>query len=157
MNAPGGKCSKAVIVSFATLAIAAAGCGSSSSSSDEDRINGVFGDLQDAMAARDYDGLCAATTTDAHHQAGQLGHKKEATCQRDMRQLVAMVRNAPVTVAPPKIVRLKIDGGRAIAVVVAGRSRTRVPFAKEDGDWKVDALYGGIPAGKQPDKFPSTF
>jgi hypothetical protein len=136
---------------IAVLVLAFAGCGAS----DEDQIRTAYGDLQSAFEARDYEELCAVTTTDAHRHIGQIGHLKSENCLRDMRRVVTMVRDAPVGSGSPRIVRLRVDGDRATAVIVAGGSRARLPFAKEDDDWKVDALYGGLPGREQRDKFTS--
>lgn len=149
-----GSSTLAVVTALAAMAAGVAGCGSS----DEDQVRGVFADLQDAFVARDYDELCAVTTADAQNHIGQIGHEPPSgNCKLEMRRLVGMARANPVEPAMPQIVRLSVDGDRATAIIATKTgSQTRVPFAKEDGDWKVDALYGGVPASEQADKYRTT-
>lgn len=142
-----------MVVALATVSCIVGACGAS----DEDRIRDTFADLQDAFAARDYDELCTVTTAAAQRHVGQLGHEPPSgNCKREMRRFVGMARSEPVEPARPRIVEVVMDGERATAVIVAGgTSRARVPFVKDGDDWKVDALYGGVPAAQQPDKFRS--
>ena len=145
-------------VTAALVLFGAAGCGDGVES-DEEQIRGVFAEVQEAFAARDYDALCSATTVAAQRHVGYAGHEPPETCRRDMRQLVTMVRENPAGPAGvrPRLVSVEVDGDRALAVMQVGAAApTRLPFAKEDGDWKADAMYGGIPAGKQQDKFRNT-
>lgn len=142
------------------VALVVTACGGTS---DQDQVRAALDRLQAAFAANDYDELCAVTTRATHRQADAIGHKYTLTdddlppgCRGAMLKFVRMAKGdkGHRTPAPPKAVAVALSGGRATATVRLGdHAVTRIPFVKVGGKWKADALYGGIPAALQKDKY----
>ncbi len=145
---------RSLVAGAIAVAIMLAGCGSEPS--DEDQVRAVVADVRRAFEANDVAALCDITTKDAQRHVGYAGHQPPEGCARDMRQFVAMVRKSTGGEGPaePTVERVTIRGDRATAVVDAGEGAlARLPLVREGGTWKLDALYGGMPAGRQEDKF----
>lgn len=147
-------CARLAVVALALGGVAVgAGCGGGD---DSGRIRDVVVEVQRAFAENDYEAICAATTRAAQRHVGHAGHGSPATCRRGMRGFVEMVKENPVArgSGPPRVRSVNVDGDRGVAVVVLPNgAATRLPMAEEDGRWKLDAVYGGMPAGRQQDKY----
>lgn len=121
---------------------------------DEAAIRSAFEKLQAGFQTRDAAALCAVTTSAAQRHVGFAGHQRPETCERDMNGLLARVLSSPLVRPRPTIGRIEVDGDHASALISYGAGPpTRIPFAKDDGDWKADAMYGGVSATAQRDKF----
>lgn len=85
-----------------------------------------------------------------------VGHRSSGSCPRDLETVQGLIwqdRDRPKA-ATHRVLRIRVRGDAATAVVdYGGGSRGDVPLAKEDGDWKIDGLYGGLPAQRQTDKY----
>ena len=141
------------IAALAVVSLSLASCGAGT---DEEQIRAVMDDAGQALEDRDPDGLCDVTTSDAQRHVGYAGHPPTEACPRAMHAFIGMMRKhaVPRGLERPVVKRIVVEGDRATAVVaVSGGGLTRVPLAKHDGNWKLDALYGGAPGGAQKDKF----
>lgn len=129
------------------------GCGGGD---DRQEIRSALRDLQQAFAAQDERAICDALTEAGREHIGSLGHDPREPCVTNIGMtLTPRARLSARELARERhVTRLEIDGDRATAVVRLGEgSIGRVPLAKEDGEWKVDALYGDIPAADQEDNY----
>lgn len=123
---------------------------------DEQEIRSAIRDLQQAFARQDGPAICGALTEAGREHIGTLGHDPREPCGENIWMLLdpdakADARETGRERGPR---RIEVDGDRATVVVRLGPGSVgRVPLAKEDGEWKVDALYGDIPAGEQEDNF----
>ena len=101
-------------------------------------------------------GEIEALTDAAIGHLGSLGHGASRGCVRDLAAFSKAVdySGGGREATRPRVRSVSVDGDRAMATVaVVDGPSGEVPLAKEDGEWKVDALYGGIPAAEQRDKF----
>jgi hypothetical protein len=147
--------SVAVAVALALPGFGYAACGGDSGDGDdEDRIADVVSRFQTSFANGDLHDVCAIVTPAAYHHAGDSGHDDRESCQREMRKIVQwMRRGGSGPVAGRELVGVDVEGDSAVATIGVGAGeRVRLPLARVDGDWKVDAVYGDIPAGRQEDK-----
>lgn len=142
----------AIGLALAAFALTPAACGEGS---DEEQIRAAVDELQTAFAERDLEGACATMTAAAQEHIRGLGHDKRPSCAAGLRLVYpswrkgAKVRRGHVAA----IASVTVRGSRAtVTMLVASQARARVPFAREDGEWRIDALYGGIPAVRQEDK-----
>lgn len=129
----------------ATLAVitSVSACGGGGAD-EEPRIRRAYVDLQGRFEARDPNGVCARISEAAKEQVGSLGHAQPTTCVRDIRQMFKWVtQGAARDVARPKLMRVAVDGDAAtITARLVGETTGRIPFVEEDGDWKLDSLFG---------------
>lgn len=100
-------------------------------------VRAAFQALQDAFTERDAEGLCDQLTPQAQRQTGIDGAPDATTCVGVAKMLFDqwgenIRRNA-------EIVRLRVDGDRALAVLTAGdKLELKRPFLKTDDGWKMD-------------------
>lgn len=137
----------------ALVALPIASCGGES---DGKGIRTVVRELQTALAAGDLETACGLMTEDAHEHIGAAGHDPPKTCERDLVLIYKGLKKGGGLdrYADRKIVRVERDGDRAQATLDVGQGgQVVVPLANGDGGWKVDALYGDLPAGQQEDNF----
>jgi hypothetical protein len=136
---------------------AATGCGND----DEAEIRSVVATVQDDFAAGRLDAVCDSMTDAEREHIHALGHETPAsrgrTCGQQLKAfLVDGIRTQArrTGAGPPEITSLEIDGDTALVTVEGpdGHSQA-VPMARQDGEWKVNGLFGGIPAERQSDKF----
>jgi hypothetical protein len=131
-----------------------AGCGGGS---DSEQISELMGDVQQAFRKGDAATVCNSLSTAAQAHVGSAAHGDRDPCRADLGVFIDMIREAPEKDEhrqQPRIQRVEVEGDRATAVADYGRSAVRVPLVREAGEWKVDALYGDIPAARQEDKYP---
>jgi len=131
-----------VAVSLA-VTIPVTGCGSSSAS-DPEAVRAAFDDLAADLAAGDVDGACEAMTRSAARHVGTMGHNEPWGCRYNVREFLEQLgADAPESPYTPKAVSVSIEGDRATVVAKAnGEWKVRLPFVREDGDWKADKLFG---------------
>lgn len=123
---------------------------------DEAEIRTAIRDLQTSFAARDFVGVCDSMTEAARRHIGSLGHEPIDPCERNMRMVARMAEKGAAGAPVPRrrIGRIEVDGDQATATVRFEDGATgHVPLSKEDGEWKVNALFGDIPAQSQEDNF----
>lgn len=136
-------------VASACLACSFAACGGTD---DADEIAKVMSALQDDLAERDVEAVCAALGPKPRYQLGTIGHdRKPTTCERDLRDYVAgmekaaLLANRPMPnlrrTPRPRVARVEVDGDRAVAVTRLTGDRLDIPFVKDDGDWKLGDLF----------------
>lgn len=143
-----------LVVQLAT-AVVLSSCGGERQS-DRQAIRSTVTSLQGALAEGDLAAACSELTEDAQRHVGDAGHDPPTTCERDLLLIYRSLEKGEGLREPArrKIASIAIDGDRAQVTVTAnGGPAFAVPVAHEDGDWKVDALYGDIPGGSQDDNF----
>lgn len=133
------------------MALGAASCGGGA----EDDARAAISALQKAFADGDREAICAALTRDAQRHVGGMGHDGDAgprpeDCAEDLPIFSDNVKE----IVARDVVDVRVEGRRAIATVEFGEGATgEVPLAREGGEWKVDALYGGVSAKDQEDSY----
>lgn len=144
---------------LAALAIAASpvaiGCGGESAqdvAADRGAIRDVARSVQESFAKGDVAGVCRRLTKAAQVHVGNAGHGLPEGCPKDLRTFGGWVEKG--SFVPGRIVSTDVDGETATARMEFRGSRIDVPFAQEDGEWKLNALYGSRPAQLQEDNYP---
>jgi hypothetical protein len=144
------------------LAVALLGaCGES----DEEQIRAAVEGVQQAFVDGDLAEVCERLTEEGRRHIGGIGHDlgpdgepPEVTpCPRDLRVLAGGIQDSSRRWrenAARRIYGVRIDGDRATAEVEFERGvGGSLPLAREDGEWKIDGLYGGMPAEQQEDNY----
>lgn len=142
----------AIALVVASLSLAAAGCGAS----DEERIRGAIADLQQAYADGDIGRACELMTRGAQRHLGEAAHDAPVTCVHDLRSMARgnAARRGARDITRPAVTGVRVSGDRATVTLRVGSSVvSHVPMRREDGDWKVDAIYGEIPGAEQKDSY----
>lgn len=138
------------------LVVLAAACGSDDPGSDRDQIRVVVADVQEAFDAGDLKGVCELLTRAAQRHIETIAHRAGDPCARSLKVVqtgVRDLRGQPKATAH-EILEIRVRGSVATATLDLGEgSRGEVPLSKQDGEWKVNGLYGGLPAQDQTDKF----
>jgi hypothetical protein len=125
------------------LACAAALAGASGCADDEGAIRDRFTELRRAYLVEDYRAVCRQMTADARREVGELGHQNRTTCPQDMAQNMSAAIVSPRDRTEPEIEAVEVDGDRAkVLAQLGGTTPGTVYFAKEDGEWKLDQLFG---------------
>lgn len=142
---------RALCAALAAALLLGVGCGE-----DERSPRETVEQLQAAFASGDFERACRLMTPAAARHVGRAAHREPSTCSADLEALAVGfrakrdARDAPL----PKVGRVEVDGDHAVAELGLGASaRSEVPLVRHEGVWKVDALYGDIPAGRQTDRF----
>jgi hypothetical protein len=131
-----------VTAAFLCLALGIASCGGDGRSADAEAVRAAFVELRRDFAADDLDGVCVRISRAAKRQVGSIGHKRPRQCWVDVGEFADSLGKGDRG-GRPKIVAVEVDGDRASVMAVLGKeSRSKVPFVKEDGDWKLDSFYG---------------
>jgi ketosteroid isomerase-like protein len=145
------------LVALVVLAGALVGCGD-----DREQVQAAVVDLQRAFVAGDLDRVCALLTPDARRHVGAIAHdvgldpRDRTPCRADLRIVVERARRSPDWRARARraVGDVHVDGDSATATVTLGDgAESTVPLARVDGVWRVDAIYGDIPAGRVKDRF----
>ncbi|HEX2161333.1 MAG TPA: hypothetical protein VHF88_05870 [Thermoleophilaceae bacterium] len=136
-----------------------ASCGGGSGA-DEDEIRTTVRELQRAFVADQPGRVCGLLSRAARKHIRAMGHdlNPEASppCDLDLYMFTEGIRKSPTWRERSRrpIDDIEIDGDRATAAVAFEDGRTAgLPFVREDGRWRVDALFGAIPAGQQEDNY----
>jgi hypothetical protein len=151
--AGGGMATAVAVVLVAVVSLPLTGCGQKS---DEEQIRDVAGELQSALEDGRLADACSLLTPDARTQVIGIGHGTDGTCPGDLRTVVEGIREAKGGNGggAPAVASVTVRRDRATATLDMGDgTRLRVPLARRGEQWRVDALYGGIPAGRQEDRF----
>lgn len=149
------------------LAVAAVTGATACGESDEEQareIRAAVERVQRAFATGDLRGVCDGLTEAGRRHIGAMGHDyganereaKPSPCLPDLRMLYDGIRKSKDWRAQTsrRIGDIRIDGDRATATVAYGGGASGdLPLEKEDGEWKVNGLYGGIPAERQEDHY----
>jgi hypothetical protein len=101
--------------------------------------------LQQAFADNDYRGLCSGMTSAAAHQAGEAGHGRGTTCERDVRRLLGMIRKGGGWRHPgaPRVTAVDEDGSKAVVTVALDQHwKARVPMTRQAGRWRLSGMFG---------------
>jgi hypothetical protein len=144
---PWGSRLAAMTSVVAVAAIAACGSENEERSPRQDRqdVRAAFAELRAALADRDPNRACAEVSEATGRQAGSTGHLRPTACSRDMRKLFASV-DGPGSggrAVRPRVDEIALDGERAVVVADFGHDATGAfPFLREDGEWRLDSLYG---------------
>jgi hypothetical protein len=129
-------------------AIAVAGCavalfGGTGCNEDERDIRTVFSDIRRAYLTENYHRVCSNLTTMARREVGELGHLAASGCAADMERNMSATILSPRDRVEPEIREIDVDGARAtVLAVLAGTTFGTVHFLKQDGEWKLDQLWG---------------
>lgn len=150
----------ATVAGIMATGVAISACGGSGSDADEEQIRAAIERTQKAFAAGDLRAVCASLTKDGQRQIGQLGHDiigaPPEPCAPELALIAdAIKQNGGLARAlRPKVIDIEVDGDKATATVrFDRRGQGAVPLAKERDEWKVDALYGGLPADRREDTY----
>lgn len=129
--------------------------------SDPSPVAAAVLEVQDAFADKEMKRACAKVTTSVGRHVGRAGHDPPKGCSRDLAGLAEMFAQGERMAEPksrpsrepPEVDDFIISGRRATATLTgANGSVARVPLARRSGEWKLDALYGGVPARRQLSK-----
>lgn len=156
-----GACAPLSTVLVTLVATAAlSSCGGGDPDGDDEQIRAAIARTQEAFAAGKLRAVCASLTRDGQRQIGQLGHDliggPPEPCPPELALIADGIRqNGGLGQAlRPRVVDIEVDGDKATAMVEFDRGgRGAVPLAKERGEWKVDALYGGLPSDRREDTY----
>ncbi|HYI99578.1 MAG TPA: hypothetical protein VEX36_07890 [Thermoleophilaceae bacterium] len=151
------------LLALLALALGAAACGDDDDGGEDGASKPAASTSQDGVDPADFDNtpdgqvrLVYAQFVDAFYdkKVSETCALMTARTQKDVAtgtgSCEAGLRNyfkggSTVVKDRPRIVRLKITGSRAVAITqVKGSARYPVPFAKQDGQWKVN---GGWTSG----------
>jgi len=149
---------KTIVAAIAVAAITAlaTGCGGDGGS-DEDQIRTAVEDVQQAFADNDLEAACDRMTKAAQQHVGSIGHDPPAGCVKDLQAFAGFLKKGR-TGAPnahPAVTAVDIQGDRATARLRLGDAPpSEIPLRKDDGQWKLNALWGDLPAERQEDKYP---
>ncbi len=120
-----------------TQADARSAGGPTASGSDEEQVKQTFFRMRDAMYAGDAKGACDEMTDKARAQFAAIGNDA-ATCEQRVQRLLPGLRQSE----DPRfrVISVKVDGDRAIVTTAKtpGQPHPKAPFAKVDGEWKID-------------------
>jgi hypothetical protein len=137
-----------------------AACGGEGAGSDVEEIRTTVRELQRAFVADDSDRVCQLLSADARKHIRSMGHDVNPAasppCYLDLYMFSEGVRKSPTwrSRATRSIERIRVEDDRATAAIRFEDGRTAMlPLAREDGRWRIDALFGGIPAGRQKDHY----
>jgi hypothetical protein len=99
-------------------------------------IRGAYGQLVDAVYAKDARRVCEELTAHARKRFGE-----EEGC---VKRFQTIFRDQKLSSSRPEIVSMKVNGQAAEAMIKTGESRAYpVQFVKRDGIWKVDGGWLG--------------
>jgi hypothetical protein len=150
------------LAALLVLAVSIAGCGGGGGGTEDERaVEAALKRTQQAFADGDLKSVCASLTAAGRAQIGQLGHDilgdvPPQPCEPDLKLIAAGIEKGSGSEAATarRVTDIEIDGDSATATVdFGGGASGAVPLADELGRWKVDALYGGLPAAQREDAF----
>lgn len=150
MTLVGGAC-------IAACLLASCGGSEGKSADQKKQIEVAVRDLQRAFAAEDAERFCALLSRAARKHVESMGHGKTGPpCYFDVYMFIEGVWKSPRW--RQQIMRevsdVVVDGDRAKATVEFGDGQTAsLPLVHERGRWRVDALYGGMPAARHEDHY----
>jgi ketosteroid isomerase-like protein len=134
--------------------------GGGASSADQQQIETAVRDLQQAFAAESTDRVCRLLSADARKHVEGMGHDLEGhpsgPCYFDLFMFIEGVQKSPTwrERTGREVSDIVVDGDTAKATVEFEDGQTAsMPLVREEGRWRVDALYGAIPAGQQKDHY----
>lgn len=139
-------------------ALLLASCGGTSDG-DSDRIEAAVREVQQAFADGNSARVCRLLSKAARKHVTAMGHDlpgREQPCYIDLYMFSdGVTGTAGWRKRTAREVRdIEVGDGRATATVEFEDGQTAsLPLVKEEGKWKVDALYGGIPAERQKDSY----
>jgi len=132
-------CRAAALAGCALAALAAGGCGGD----DEEDVRAAFVDLRFAYFAGDYGAVCTGMTAPARRELADMGHGPGGACPHDMAERLSSAAPSRRDRLPAEIAGVVVDDDRAtVTVDLGGRSASAIAFAKVDGRWKLDELFG---------------
>lgn len=143
--------SRGVLSLLALLCIVALGAPlGCAGGNDEAAIRAAVESTQRAFDRGDAGAVCRSLTRAARRHVTLAAHDPPTTCPRDLRLIQQGIRRASgggIQTTARRVTDVRVDGDRATATVQFGEHASgAVPLAREAGQWKVDALYGGMPA-----------
>jgi ketosteroid isomerase-like protein len=124
------------------LALIVAGCGGDDGD-DKTRAEQTVRDFVKAVNTHDADAYCDDLITKEFREKTTFakGDRASESCKREFRAIRGL------RLRLDRIVRTKVDGDSATAIVRIGRAgavtRQRIELEKEDGDWKIAGGAGG--------------
>jgi hypothetical protein len=137
---------KGLLPTAATAAaVAIVACGGNGDPRAE--IISSYEELTAAVLDRDAPTVCHGLTPRAREHVGLSGHLTSPDCvagMRPMLQALARGREAPRAHGRSDIDVAEISL-RAVATMSIDGRRVKVPFAEQDGEWKLDSFYGLSP------------
>jgi hypothetical protein len=112
---------------------------------DREEIGRTFVALKEGFRARDERLVCRHLTTAAGRQVKLFRHREPTTCERDVAQFLTTL-NGPAAMrldVDPRVESIEVKGERAVVVARFGpQSTSAYAFAREDGSWRLDSLFG---------------
>lgn len=146
------------VLAACVVAATAGGCGDESGGDDRAQIRAVIAHAQTAFARGDLRAVCEALTDAGRRHVGGIGHDilgdgPTTPCPQDLPVFYKSVKGGEGLGNAGRVKRIEVAGDTATATLIVDGSSIAVPLAREDGDWKVDALWGGIPGAQQRDHY----
>jgi hypothetical protein len=142
-----------------TSVLAATGCGddsgAASPAADREEIGSLLTAAQRAYEREDFESVCKLLSPGARRQVGAAAGHPPADCRSGLAETSALAARRKSGVAPERqrVGRIAVHGDRAQALVSHSADVTlNVPLVREDGSWRIDAVYGDLPAGRQPER-----
>jgi hypothetical protein len=129
------------------------GCGDPVDSPAEQRARAAVEDFQHAFAEGNFEKACNLMTKSAHRFLGVGGHAVVQPCYHELRSLAIGIdrRLGDDGRQPPAITDVDLAGARAtVTLRLEGGPPSHLPLVKEGSQWKLDAVYGDLPADRQP-------
>lgn len=147
-----GELRVGLAVLSAICALAATGCGDSDETDGAAaEVRATYARLSDDLAGGRLAAACAALTARAARYVGALAHGVPRSCEQDLRRFFELMGTREGSLAPPRVVAVRIDGVRATVVARDRRGQTvRLPFVQDGGGWKASNILG-VTAPPTPD------
>jgi hypothetical protein len=138
---------RAALTAGAAIGVAVAASGCAAEQSDSVGAAAVFEDVAQAMEDGDPAALCDTLARRARLQVRDVGHTRLVTCESAVRPMMVGARNLSGDLRPDvDVLGVDVKTSAVAEIDVAGRT-TVVPLVVEDGEWKLDGMFG---LGRQP-------
>lgn len=104
----------------------------------------VFDQVWAAVDEGDLGAICAHLGRNGRLQVISIGHTRRSSCEAGLGELVSGANAVGVREERPgpKIVDLDLTPNAPVATVRIDGRETKVPLVREDGRWKLDAMFG---------------
>lgn len=110
---------------------------------DERDVRAAFHEVRRTWLTEDYRGMCQHLTSAAKREIETIGHGLQRDCPSAVAERLSATILSPRDRVEPEIERVELDGDSATVVAqLGGTTPGEVRFAKEDGAWKLERMFG---------------